>query len=286
MPLLHGPRAPGAPTRRRCIVELAARPDEAPGAAPRAATPTEPTRSWAAPWWSRPSWSTRARPARRVEPGLREGLALDAFDRERATGGMGPDRSRWPRSPLASATWDAETAERRAGIAAQAVRNPRSAAPTPVPEMLDMRGHAPRRRPRDRLPRPLRARGGHRGGGGPGRVRPSSTSWCSRPSSAGAATTGRDRTPRAAAADDADRPLPSGPRPRSSLASELDRRIPPRRTCTHPCNWRRDGFEVVAPVPPGLASARRGAAVRAAGVRAQPPLVVASEVAARPAVTA
>jgi exopolyphosphatase / guanosine-5'-triphosphate,3'-diphosphate pyrophosphatase len=62
------------------------------------------------------------------------------------------------------------------------------------------------------------------------------------------------------------------------IADELNRRIPPGSPAPISCNWLRDGFEVVAPVPPGWHP--RGVADRFGKVFGRPLLVVANESAA------
>jgi exopolyphosphatase/pppGpp-phosphohydrolase len=62
------------------------------------------------------------------------------------------------------------------------------------------------------------------------------------------------------------------------IADELNRRIPPDAPAPISCNWLRDGFEVVAPVPPGWHP--RGVADRFGKVFGRPLLVVANESAA------
>lgn len=59
-----------------------------------------------------------------------------------------------------------------------------------------------------------------------------------------------------------------------TLADELNRRIPPGVPATLSCNWLRNGFEVVAPVPPGWHP--RGVATRFEKVFGRPLLVVAN----------
>ena len=59
------------------------------------------------------------------------------------------------------------------------------------------------------------------------------------------------------------------------IADELNRRIPPNLPAPVSCNWLRDGFEVVAPVPPGWRPRR--VADRFRKVFGRPLIVVANE---------
>ncbi len=65
-----------------------------------------------------------------------------------------------------------------------------------------------------------------------------------------------------------------------ALADELNRRIPRNDPAPVSCNWLREGFEVVAPVPAGWRP--RGVADRFSEVFGRPLIVVATELAANP----
>ena len=65
-----------------------------------------------------------------------------------------------------------------------------------------------------------------------------------------------------------------------ALADELNRRIPPDAPAPVSCNWLRDGFEVVAPVPSGWRP--RGVGDRFGEVFGRPLIVVATELASSP----
>ena len=65
-----------------------------------------------------------------------------------------------------------------------------------------------------------------------------------------------------------------------AIADELNRRIPRDEPAPISCNWLRDGFEVIAPVPSGWRP--RGVADRFAQTFGRPLIVVATELAANP----
>ncbi len=78
--------------------------------------------------------------------------------------------------------------------------------------------------------------------------------------------------------DDADRQAILRAATALSLADELNRRIPPNAPAPISCNWLRDGFELVAPVPRGWRP--RAVGDRFAEVFGRPLIVVATEGAA------
>ena len=65
-----------------------------------------------------------------------------------------------------------------------------------------------------------------------------------------------------------------------ALAEELNRRVPRDVQALVACAWRRDGFEVVAPVPAGWRP--RGVAARFADAFGRPLIVVPSQVPTSP----
>jgi exopolyphosphatase/guanosine-5'-triphosphate,3'-diphosphate pyrophosphatase len=80
--------------------------------------------------------------------------------------------------------------------------------------------------------------------------------------------------------DEPDRPAILRAATALALADELNRRIPPDAPAPVSCNWLRDGFEVVAPVPSGWRPRRLND--RFGQVFGQPLIVVAAEVASSP----
>ena len=207
--------------------------------------------------------------------GLREGLALDVFDR-----GVPPPP--WVRSisvaTLASrfATWDADVAQRRAGIATRLFETLDPAAPFPVNEMLE---HAAMLvdvgRAIDYYDRFEHAAAivlaadlgafAHRD------LAVLATIL------RGAASDERDG-PHARLLDPSDRSAAERAAATLSLADELNRRIPPDAPAPVSCTWRRDGFEVVAPVPPAWRP--RGVGDRFARAFGQPLIVAPAELTA------
>lgn len=213
--------------------------------------------------------------------GLREGLALDAFDRNVPS-------AAWVRTisiaTLAArfATWDADAAQRRAAIALRLFETLDPLAPGPVPEMLE---HAAT------LVDIGRAIGYYdRFEHAAAIVVAADLAGFAHRDLAvlatilrGAADDRRDG-PLARLLGEPDRTAAERAAATLSLANELNRRIPPRDPAPISCSWRRDGFEVVAPVPPGWRP--RVVAERFAEAFGQPLILVASEAAAQPAVTA
>jgi exopolyphosphatase/guanosine-5'-triphosphate,3'-diphosphate pyrophosphatase len=86
--------------------------------------------------------------------------------------------------------------------------------------------------------------------------------------------------PYARLVEDADRSAIERAATALALADELNRRIPRAEPAPVSCNWLREGFEVVAPVPSGWRP--RGVADRFAEVFGRPLIVVASELASNP----
>jgi exopolyphosphatase/guanosine-5'-triphosphate,3'-diphosphate pyrophosphatase len=213
--------------------------------------------------------------------GLREGLALDAFDRNVPS-------AAWVRTisvPTLAArfvTCDADAAPRRAAIALCLFETLHPLAPGPVPEMLE---HAAT------LIDIGRAIGYYdRFEHAAAIVVAADLAGFAHRDLAvlatilrGAADDRRDG-PLARLLGESDRTAAERAAATLSLASELNRRIPPGDPAPISCSWRRDGFEVVAPVPPGWRP--RVVAERFAEAFAQPLILVASEAAAQPAVTA
>ena len=205
--------------------------------------------------------------------GLREGLALDAFDRDV------PPAS-WVRAisvaTLATrfATWDEAPAARRASIAARLHDALDPAAPIAVGEMLE---HAATLldigRAIDYYDRFEHA----------AMIAMAADLAGFTHTDLGAVVTilrqGADDArpgPYARLVDEADLPAIERAAAALLLADELNRRIPPGMPAPVSCNWLRDGFEVVAPVPAGWRP--RGVADRFAQVFGRPLLVVASDV--------
>ena len=85
--------------------------------------------------------------------------------------------------------------------------------------------------------------------------------------------------PYARLVDDADRPAVERAAAALLLADELNRRIPPGAPAPVSSNWLRDGFEVVAPVPAGWRP--RAVADRFSQVFGRALIVIASEIAVR-----
>ena len=213
--------------------------------------------------------------------GLREGLALDAFDRNVPS-------AAWVRTisvaTLAArfATWDADAAERRAAIALRLFETLDPLAPGPVPEMLE---HAAT------LVDIGRAIGYYdRFEHAAAIVVAADLAGFAHRDLAVLATILRgaaDDRPRRTARASARRVGPHRCRARRSHAvarRRVEPADPPGDPAPVSCSWRRDGFEVVAPVPPGWRP--RVVAERFAEAFGQPLILVASEAAAQPAVTA
>jgi exopolyphosphatase / guanosine-5'-triphosphate,3'-diphosphate pyrophosphatase len=204
--------------------------------------------------------------------GLREGLALDAFGRDV------PPAS-WVRAisvaTLATrfATWEEAPAARRASIAARLHEALDPAAPVAVGEMLE---HAATLldigRAIDYYDRFEHA----------AMIAMAADLAGFTHTDLGAVVTilrqGADDArpgPYARLVDEADLPAVERAAAALLLADELNRRIPPGMAAPVSCNWLRDGFEVVAPVPTGWRP--RGVADRFSQVFGRPLLVVASE---------
>jgi exopolyphosphatase/guanosine-5'-triphosphate,3'-diphosphate pyrophosphatase len=209
--------------------------------------------------------------------GLREGLALDA------NGGDLPPPA-WVRSisiaTLAArfATWNSPAAERRAGLALRLHEALDPAAALPVREMLehaatvldigraidyyDRFGHAA-----------MIATTSNLAGFSHGDL-----------GTLTAILRQADDDGRLGAyatlVDESDRPAVLRAATALALADELNRRIPPNEPAPISCNWLRDGFEVVAPVPSGWRP--RSVNERFVQVFGQPLIVVSAEVVSSP----
>lgn len=209
--------------------------------------------------------------------GLREGLALDAH------GGDLPPPA-WVRSisvaTLAArfATWDASTAERRAGLALRLHEALDPPAPLRIREMLE---HAAT------LLDVGRAIDYYDRFGHAAMIVTASDLAGFSHGDLGALTAilrqadddGR-LGPYATLVDESERPAILRAATALALADELNRRIPPDAPAPVSCNWLRDGFEVVAPVPSGWRP--RGVNNRFVQVFGKPLIVVAAEVASSP----
>lgn len=218
--------------------------------------------------------------ARRVlvsSRGLREGLALDAFERDV------PPPS-WVRTisvtTLASrfATWDREMADRRVQIAIRLFEALDASAPLPVREMLE---HAATLvdigRAIDYYDRFEHAAS---------IVVAADLAGFTRHGLAALATIvrraaddGRDG-PYAPLVEPAERAAVERAAATLALAEELNRRVPRDAPAPVSCAWRRDGFEVVAPVPAGWRP--RSVAARFVEAFGRPLIVVPSQVGAHP----
>jgi exopolyphosphatase/guanosine-5'-triphosphate,3'-diphosphate pyrophosphatase len=209
--------------------------------------------------------------------GLREGLALDAFGRD-----VPP--APWVRTisvaTLASrfATWDPGAAERRASIAIRLFEVLDAAAPLWIREMLE---HAATLIDvgraidyYDRFEHAASIVVAADLAGFAHRHVAALATICRR-----AADDGRDG-PYAGLLDQSDRPAVERAAATLALADELNRRILPGAPAPVSCTWRRDGFEVVAPVPAGWKP--RGVADRFAAAFGRPLIVVPTEVVANP----
>jgi exopolyphosphatase / guanosine-5'-triphosphate,3'-diphosphate pyrophosphatase len=86
--------------------------------------------------------------------------------------------------------------------------------------------------------------------------------------------------PFAGIVDEADRASVERAAAALAIADELNRRIRHDEPAPISCNWLRDGFEVIAPVPGGWRP--RGVATRFAQTFGRPLIVVATEIAANP----
>jgi exopolyphosphatase/guanosine-5'-triphosphate,3'-diphosphate pyrophosphatase len=209
--------------------------------------------------------------------GLREGLALDAFERD-----VPP--APWVRTisvaTLASrfATWDAGMADRRVQIAIRLFEVLDASAPLAVREMLE---HAATLvdigRAIDYYDRFEHAAS---------IVVAADLAGFTRDGLAALAT-----IVRRAADDGRDGPYVQLVEPGHraaveraaatlALAEELNRRVPRDAPAPVSCAWRRDGFEVVAPVPAGWRP--RGVAARFVEAFGRPLIVVPSQVVANP----
>lgn len=207
--------------------------------------------------------------------GLREGLALDAFGRD-----VPP--AAWVRTisvaTLASrfATWDVGMAERRVQVANRLFEALDASAPLPIREMLE---HAAVLvdvgRAIDYYDRFEHAASivvaadlagfGHRDVAALATI------------VRRAADDGRDG-PYADLVEPSDRAAVERAAATLALADELNRRVPRDAPAPVSCAWRRDGFEVVAPVPDGWRP--RGVASRFAVAFGHPLIVVPSRIAA------
>ena len=209
--------------------------------------------------------------------GLREGLALDSYGRD-----VPP--AAWVRAisvaTLAArfATWEPGAAERRAAIAIRLFEVLDAAAPLRIREMLE---HAATLvdvgRAIDYYDRFAHAAS---------IVVAADLAGFTHHDLAALATIlrraaddGRDG-PYARLVDEADRPTVERAAATLALAEELNRRIVPGAQAPVSCTWRRDGFEVVAPVPAGWKP--RGVAGRFAEAFGRPLIVVPTEVVANP----
>jgi len=208
--------------------------------------------------------------------GLREGLALDSFGRDV------PPAS-WVRAisvaTLAArfATWEEAPARRRASIATRLTEALDPAAPPSIGEMLE---HAATLldigRAIDYYDRFEHA----------ATIASAADLAGFSHADLGALVTilrlganHRRPGPYARLVDDADRPAVERAAAALLLADELNRRIPPDTPAPVSCNWMRDGFEVVAPVPAGWRP--RAVADRFSQIFGRALIVVASEVALR-----
>jgi exopolyphosphatase/pppGpp-phosphohydrolase len=209
--------------------------------------------------------------------GLREGLALDTFGRDIPS-------PAWVRTisvaTLASrfATWDHAVATRRAAIAARIFE---TLEPTASPSVHEMLEHAAVLvdigRAIDYYDRFEHA--------ATIVVAADLGAFTHRDLAVlatilrGAADDRRDG-PHARLLDGADRAAAERGAAALSLADELNRRIAPDAPAPVSCSWRRDGFEVVAPVPSSWRP--RGVADRFAEAFGRPLIVVPAELSTRP----